>query len=396
MQRQAEGAKVTEAIESDGLGIAKALATLGAVKPDKSNPAESSRHAAGSEFATKLVLPALTPAQRRRRIAFKVAAVLSLALHAGSLYAFLAWRGTSDMGALDSPSEAISVEIVASRTLEATQPQQSSEPAPSPDSTAPVEGKTEASDAKAERPEPKEAQPEVTVPQPPVVIPDAAEEVMRTIQQETPAKSEAPPLPVEGPAEVVPPPPKSGDSDHNAPAKRTEQKQVERKKAAQPAPKGGITSKSSAGKGTGRRARVGKRRVDRELCGPGARARRRQQAFGRRDARHCCGLVWGDAVRRIGLRRPRPLLRKLATRSAGRFGRAWRSAISLAPGRGDFGAAAVLDPVPFPISGIERPAKVDRYAPPCACAGLRREDARGRPPACRAHGRAATSRGWRR
>ncbi len=111
------------------------------------------------------------------------------------------------------------------------QPQQSSEPAASPEATAPAEGKTEASDAAPVPPQPKEArEPEIKVPQPPVAVPDATEEVMRSVRQETPAVSEAPPLPVDGPAEVAPPPPKSGVSEDNAPAKRKEQKQPEKKR----------------------------------------------------------------------------------------------------------------------------------------------------------------------
>jgi periplasmic protein TonB len=201
---------------------------------------------------SKLVLPALAPTRRRRRIGFAVAGALSLLLHAGSLCAFLAWPGDPEIGALERPSDAISVELVANRTLEAMQPRQSSEPAPSPEATAPVEGKTEASDAAPLPPQPKQArEPEIKVPQPPVVIPDATEEVMRSVKQETPAVSEAPPLPVDGPAEVAPPPPKSGVNEDNAPAKRKQQKQPEKKKAAEPAPKGGVVSKSAAGKGKG-------------------------------------------------------------------------------------------------------------------------------------------------
>lgn len=230
--------------------IESARATRGQDEPGEEAVNSGRKPAAAPTDAPKLVLPALVSTRRRRRIGFTVAGALSLLLHAGSLYGFLAWPGDPETGALERPSDAISVELVENRTLEAMQPRQSSEPAPSPEATAPAEGKTEASDAAPVQT--KEArEPEIAVPQPPVVLPDATEEVMRTVKQETPEQSEAPPLPVEGPAEVVPPPPKSGVSEDNAPAKRKEQKQPEKKKTAEPAPKGGVVSKSTAGKGKG-------------------------------------------------------------------------------------------------------------------------------------------------
>ena len=192
------------------------------------------------------MLPALVPTRRRRRIGFTVAGALSLLLHAGSLYAFLAWPGRSETGALAQPSDAISVEIVANRTLEAMQPRQSVRAGAVTRGDRTDRGQ----DGSVER-RPRAATAERgarardQVPQPPVVIPDATEEVMRSVRQETPAVSEAPPLPVDGPAEVAPPPPKSGVSEDNAPAKRKEQKQPRKKKAAEPAPKGGVVSKSA-------------------------------------------------------------------------------------------------------------------------------------------------------
>jgi protein TonB len=194
----------------------------------------------------------MTPAQRRRRVAFRVAALLSLALHAGSLYAFLVWHGSADTGALDRPSDAISIEIVASHTLEARQPQQASEPAPSVEATAPTEGSTEASDAQPLEPERMvEPEPHIVVPQPPLVVPDAQEQVMRAVKRETPAKAEVPPVPEQGPTEVVPPPPNGGSSEDDVPVKRQPQKQELRERTSPPAPKGGQISKSSDGKGRG-------------------------------------------------------------------------------------------------------------------------------------------------
>jgi TonB family protein len=241
----------TEESEAEGFGLAEAVRALGGVKPVKPDAAGTAKQLDATRVASKLELPELTPVQRRRRAAFKVAAVLSVALHAGSLYAFLAWHGSTDSGALDTPSEAISVEIVASRTLEARQPQQASEPAPSPDATAPVEGKAEASEARPAEPPNKEMQEtKVVVPPPPFAVPDAQEEVMRAMKRETPIKSEAPPVPEQGPAAAVAPPPKAGDSADDAPAKRKPQKQEERKRV-DPVQKGGQISKSNAGKGRG-------------------------------------------------------------------------------------------------------------------------------------------------
>jgi protein TonB len=252
VQLYIKGASESGKTDPGSAAIGEAVAALGALRPLKPDVESSAEPEEASSAASGLVLPPIGLAQRRRRIAFKVAAVLSVALHAGSLYAFLAWHGSTDTGALDRPSDAISAEIVESRTLEARQPRQASEPAASPASTAPVEGKTDASDAQPVQPEPREAPaPKIVVPQPPVLIPDATEEVMRALKRETPPKAEAPPLPEKGPTQVVPPPPKSGIAEEDAPAKQERKKPQEREKAAQPAPKGGVTAKSSAGKGKG-------------------------------------------------------------------------------------------------------------------------------------------------
>jgi protein TonB len=249
VQRRIESTGSSEAAARPGL--ADAIARLGGVKPMRLDADPDGPSAGAAGLVDALVLPELTPMQRRRRVAFKVAAVLSLLLHAGSLYAFLAWRGDPETGALDQPSDAISVEIVETRTLEAMQPKQASEPAPAPETTAPVEGKTQASDAEPVRPEPEPPrEPQVTVPRPPAFVPDAMEEVMRAVRRETPPQAEAPPVPVAGPAQAPAPPPKSGDDEDDAPAKE-ERKQPERKKAAERAPKGGVTSKAQAGKGKG-------------------------------------------------------------------------------------------------------------------------------------------------
>jgi periplasmic protein TonB len=244
VQRHIDSAREEEAL-APGVAVVRAL---GSLKPAR----RGSESVEATKVAGALELPRMTPAQRRRRVAFKVAAVLSLALHAGSLYAFLAWHGSADTGALDRPSDAISVEIVQSLTVEAREPRQASEPAPSVAATAPTEGSTEASDAQPVEPERKvEPEPRIVVPQPPLVVPDAQEQVMRAVKRETPTRTEAPPVPEQGPTEAVPPPPNSGSSEDDAPAKRQPQKQKVREHAAQSTPKGGQISKSSDGKGRG-------------------------------------------------------------------------------------------------------------------------------------------------
>jgi protein TonB len=236
---------------ADAAAAARALPYgLGGLAPGAQPPREAAQPAALPQIGA-LALPPLTPAQRRRRVAFKVAAIVSVLLHAGSLCAFLAWHG-ADVGAVEQPSEAISVEIVASHTLEAAQPKQIPEPAPAPEATAPVEGVQEPS--KTARPEPApqpEPEPEVAVPQPPLIIPEAAEEVKRAAKVEVPGKVEAPPVPVQGPTEVVPEPPKAQAADEDVEARRKQRETEHKKKAPRRAPKGGVTAKAKAGKGTG-------------------------------------------------------------------------------------------------------------------------------------------------
>jgi protein TonB len=230
-------------------GLADAmLAGIVAIKPGKGGAEEPSQSAQAGELIGKLVLPPLGPAQRRRRIAFKVAAVASVLLHAASLGAFLNWHG-AETGAIEQQSEAISVEIVESRTLEALQPKQIPEPAPALETIAPVEGKTDGSRLPVARSDPV-SEPEVAVKEP-IITPEALEEVKRKARQEVPGTVETPSVPVEGPAEMVPEPPKAKVAEADVEAKRKEEKKIEKKKATERAPRGGVTSKASAGKGAG-------------------------------------------------------------------------------------------------------------------------------------------------
>ena len=240
-----------EPSKSNGLaaGLPAAGAdVLGALRP-RAEAAEAAA-TAGTESIGGLVLQPL-PATRRRRIAFKAAAFLSVLLHAGSLYAFLNWNTAADVGAVSAVSEAISVEIVETKTLEALQAKQIPEPAPGMEANAPVEGKTEAVEAEAAKPqETPPTEPEIIVPPQPLPPPQLSQELAPAKQAEVPVKSEAPPLPEFGPTEEPPKPQNEETVERVAPPKPPPRK-PEKNKAAERAPKGGTTSKAQAGKGAG-------------------------------------------------------------------------------------------------------------------------------------------------
>jgi protein TonB len=197
-----------------------------------------------------LVLPALAPAQRRRRIVFKEFVGVSLVLHAGVLLAFVGWLERTVVGAIQQPTAAVSVEMIESRTLEAFQKRQIAEPVPSPEATAPAAGRSEASDAHAAKVDPS-PKPEVVEP-PPISLPDAIEEKSRAAKPNALPQMEEPPALVESPTptEAMPERQQAKVAEDKPPAKARQRSKLE-KKAANPAPKGGTTSKSKAGKGTG-------------------------------------------------------------------------------------------------------------------------------------------------
>jgi periplasmic protein TonB len=148
-------------------------------------------------------------------------------------------------------TEAISVEIVTTKTLEALQPKQIPEPAPAMVANAPVEGKTEAAETKAaKQQETPPPEPEIIVPPQPFARPELSQDLAPAKQAETPITSEAPPLPELGPTEEPPRPLNMETVERVAPPKPPSKK-VEEKKAAEKAPKGGTTSKAQAGKGGG-------------------------------------------------------------------------------------------------------------------------------------------------
>jgi TolA protein len=173
-----------------------------------------------------LAVPVVPPAPRRRRPLLVLATVASLALHASSLLALLNWRGPGDLGVVAVVTEAISVEIVESKVLEATPTSQSSEPAPSVEATAPQEGSVDAVAAPSEKPaeQPKEAT-EAPKAQP-LPEPDAPDERTRVVVQEAPRQPEAETLPVEGPGEKK----ELASAEEAARAKQKEQEEEARRK----------------------------------------------------------------------------------------------------------------------------------------------------------------------
>jgi protein TonB len=184
-------------------------------------------------------------------LAFALAAPVSLLLHAGMLVAALDWGGRVDPGAIPDASDAISVELAATETVDSRKPDQASEPAPAPETPAPVAGSsTPAKPAEAVDPPPKREPVEEAEP---ARVPDADDAQTRAAGQGEP--SDVPPAPAVAaapasdiPPDAVPEPPKAAVVGEEAQARPKQTKKAE-KRSAQPL--GGIVSKSKAGKGTG-------------------------------------------------------------------------------------------------------------------------------------------------
>lgn len=282
---------VIEPSEGDLASLAAAVAGLAAVVPRKSADVRGTAKIALAGDA--LVVPQI-PRPPRRRHATRATAFLSLLLHSSCLLAFLHWWGQAELGVLDRPSEAISVEIVESRALEAMLEKNKPEPPPAVAATAPVAGNAEA-DAKAA--ELKEA-PKV-VEKPPDNVPDAIPDPepkaepdpprdappdrdSRVVNAEPPQKPPAEPVPVQGPGEKKetpvadessvaarkdpePPPPKPEpevkppvEEAKPEPRPKTEELQKkakpEKEKREQPRKAtraGGTTARAHSGDGTG-------------------------------------------------------------------------------------------------------------------------------------------------
>jgi len=193
----------------------------------------------------------LAALQQQRRKVLKAAIVLSVLLHAGSLYALLHRPDAGEVGAIEALSDAITVELVQTTTLETALPKLKPEPAPAVESSAPTEGRTEASDAKTAKaekmlePEPRE----VIVPEPPLRFEELSKDLTPPIRMSAPADAAVPPVEKETLTKVVPEPAQERaqeERQREPPPRRKIQKRT-----AERAPKGGVTSKAQAGRGAG-------------------------------------------------------------------------------------------------------------------------------------------------
>ncbi len=178
-----------------------------------------------------------------------MAAAVSLVMHAGIVLSALDWAGRIDPGAISEPSDAVSVELVATDTTDALKPERTSEPAPRPEANAPVAGSpTPAESSEKAKPLEKEEAVEKAEPTP---MPDANDPQTRAADRgeapDAPAVVPAAPA-VDTPMETMPEAPKAKIEAEDTRSKPKEAKRVEKKVAR---PEGGITSKAKAGKGTG-------------------------------------------------------------------------------------------------------------------------------------------------
>jgi protein TonB len=194
--------------------------------------------------AKDLIRLGLQPGRRERLLVFNTAAVVSLLMHAGILLGALDWLGRNGEGAIPLPSDTVSVELVATDTLDALQPARPSEPAPSPEATAPVAGGSTPSQPSEEAEHVEEHQP-VETPAPDVS--EANDVETRAARQGEPADVPATPT-ADNPAETARELPKAAIEGEDARSKPKEHTLKERKAAR---PEGGVTSKAKAGKGAG-------------------------------------------------------------------------------------------------------------------------------------------------
>jgi protein TonB len=171
--------------------------------------------------------------------------VVSLLVHAGILLAAIDWLVRIDQGTVPVPSDAVSVELVATDTLDALKPERSSDPAPSPEATAPVAGSSTPLQ-RSEEWEHQEKREPVDRTEPAGPADDDAE--TRAATQGEPVDAPAAPAAAESPAETARKLPKATVEGEDARSKPKEAKQVEKKAVR---PEGGITSKAKAAKGTG-------------------------------------------------------------------------------------------------------------------------------------------------
>jgi protein TonB len=243
-------------------------------------PSEAVASAGGEPqlISAVLTVPPLPPPSPRRRALFTVAALLSVGLHASSLAFVLNWRESADLGATGMVTEAISVEIVESKVLEAMLNKQSSEPAPSVEATAPREGSVDATAAAREKPVEKPEEVAHKAPKAQPSEPQAVDDKTRVVVVEAPQKPDVETLPLDGPGEkkelvsaveATQAKPKEQEQE----AREKEEKEAKHKKEEQQRKEevarqerekekkdteakidsraGGVTSRASEGKGVG-------------------------------------------------------------------------------------------------------------------------------------------------
>jgi len=185
-----------------------------------------------------------------RPLVVGMAAAVSLLVHGGIVVGALDWAGRIDPCAISEPSDAVSVELVATDTTDTLKPERAAEPAPAPEATAPAAGSPTSAES-SEKAEPLEKREPVEEAEP-IPAPDADDPRTRAADRGEPSDvSAVPTVPAapapDPPTETVPEPPKATVQGEDAQFKPKEARRVEKKVAR---PEGGITSKAKAGKGT--------------------------------------------------------------------------------------------------------------------------------------------------
>jgi protein TonB len=189
----------------------------------------------------------LLPSHGRRRIVFAGAASFSMALHVGAFLACFEWWKPASLGAIELPTEVVSIELAASHVLEAQPQSQRQEPAPAMAAVAPVEGNAEATTERSREPPraeeeaPKPPVPEEAKLEPGTAIPEEPQTVANAEALPAGPVDESSARPVEQPAKAEP---KKVEEPKLEPKKqRTESKQETRK--------GGVASRARSGTGAG-------------------------------------------------------------------------------------------------------------------------------------------------
>lgn len=178
-----------------------------------------------------------------RRTAFAGAALFSAAMHVGAFLACLQWWKPASLGAIELPTDVVSIELAASTVLEAQPQMQRQDPAPAVAAVAPVEGNAEASAERSREAPPTEA----VTPEPPVDPPDVKPEPVTSVPQEPQAVANAETLPA-GPAEEKSARPREQRKKEEEPKREPRDQEKQTKQEAR---KGGVASRARSGTGAG-------------------------------------------------------------------------------------------------------------------------------------------------